>query len=304
MTTNQAFHDFHGALVQLDDALRQHLARAAGSKLATSLDDEGAEALALDSRVLVANAGMVNAGKSSLFNALLDAEQHFAVKDARCTRTNGEAPLGDMVLVDTPGLDADGQDAREAEATFRRADRIVFVHGAEHGEMDQFEIAFLRGIAAHFPPEDLVDRLVPVLSKAEADDHELDAIEAVFRAQWQAICGFVPLKVHRVATPTYFKGVAEHKPGLVAFSQVPALREALREAVPALREAKGRLFKERTGQWIARQVAALEADVAALRLTQAQRERQARQDQQRLEAGLTELVRVVGARREACRQQS
>src|SRR5262245_47809196 len=66
------------------------------------------------SRVTVVNAGLLKAGKSSLFNALIDVPEHFATSAGRCTTKPQELDRGTHVLVDTPGIDATGYDTRDA----------------------------------------------------------------------------------------------------------------------------------------------------------------------------------------------
>lgn len=55
----------------------------------------------------IINAGIMNHGKSSLFNSLMDKEI-FAAQDVRTTVVNQNAQWFDKVyLIDTPGLEAE-----------------------------------------------------------------------------------------------------------------------------------------------------------------------------------------------------
>ena len=67
----------------------------------------------------IVNAGFMNGGKSSLFNAIL-GKNVFKVKDVRCTTTSQKEKLYENIyLVDTPGLAADKEDDKQAFEVYK-----------------------------------------------------------------------------------------------------------------------------------------------------------------------------------------
>lgn len=118
--------------------------------------------------ILIINAGFMNSGKSSLFNNILEKEV-FEVKDIRCTREAKKEHLKDNIyLVDTPGLEADEEDDKEAIKNYREADLIIFVHSVSTGGLRRKEIVKIEQIANIFPSEeDFWNRFYLVLSYAD-----------------------------------------------------------------------------------------------------------------------------------------
>lgn len=74
------------------------------------------------------NAGRMNHGKSSLLNSLIgQSEDYFEVQDRRTTVKNKEYQYDEnIIFVDTPGLNADDNDDREAIKAYKKASLILF----------------------------------------------------------------------------------------------------------------------------------------------------------------------------------
>jgi GTP-binding protein Era len=111
-----------------------------------------------ENTVEIAAFGMVSRGKSSVLNALLGKEvfragaTHGTTVKKEATRWEGNAPLpggyeeARLVLVDTPGIDEVGGEAREALAreVARRADLILFVVSSDMQRREFEALAELR----------------------------------------------------------------------------------------------------------------------------------------------------------------
>lgn len=92
--------------------------------------------------------GLLNAGKSSLLNALVgDIENAtFATSDIRETKKNKILIANGVTYIDTPGLDATTEDTKHVYDVIVKADIILFAHNINSGELDPTEINFLKDI--------------------------------------------------------------------------------------------------------------------------------------------------------------
>jgi tRNA modification GTPase len=119
-----------------------------GSEISGWLARPSAERLREGVRVVLA--GPPNAGKSSLFNALLDTEAAIVTDVAGTTRDVIERPVAvegvPFVLVDTAGLRTDGADDIEsigiarAEAELTRADFVLWLGAEGEGPCGALEV--------------------------------------------------------------------------------------------------------------------------------------------------------------------
>lgn len=181
----------------------------------------------------IVNAGMMNSGKSSLFNSLLGSDV-FAVQDVRCTQKNKTADWDNGAsLTDTPGLGANESDTSEAYESFRQADLIVFVHVADKGGLTMEEIRFINDLKKILG-EDLQKRLVIVLSKIDnsAISRDTDAVSQIIReisGNLSQEAGVAGVRVFPVSNSRYQKGTRENKEVLVQKSGVPELIAYIRD---------------------------------------------------------------------------
>src|SRR5690606_2928495 len=106
-------NDIFLQLIDIDGINVQHI-----SENSARID---ANLKALQDTPIVANAGLLKAGKSSLFNAISGQQEKFATGAARCTTVQQALAMNGFQLVDTPGLDANDTDTAEAESVFQKA---------------------------------------------------------------------------------------------------------------------------------------------------------------------------------------
>lgn len=183
-------------------------------------------------KVNIINAGVMNHGKSSLFNSLLN-ENVFPEEDVRTTiATQVEQWSDGVYLIDTPGLSAETVDDAVAYEAYRRANVILFVHRVDTGELHKNGIDGLNKIKALFPDEKFfVEHLCLVLTSIDDKSarENLKVICDKIRADIKNFCGLSGFKVFNVSNTRYRKGMAENKPKLVEMSGIPELREYLQQ---------------------------------------------------------------------------
>ncbi len=176
--------------------------------------------------VYIINAGVMNHGKSSLFNSLMDQEQ-FAEQDVRTTMTAKEVQWQDGVyLVDTPGLNADDADSAEAYAAYRRANMILFCHTANVGELKAFELAAINRMKKLFDSDEVFwKHFCLVITFMDSQKQEsIDLIKNKSLSDINKTCGGNTFPTFLVSNPRYRKGRDENKPAMVKKSGIPELR--------------------------------------------------------------------------------
>lgn len=182
-------------------------------------------------RINIINAGVMNHGKSSLFNSLLD-KNVFPEEDIRTTfKIQAEQWSDNVYLIDTPGLSAELVDDAAAYEAYRRANVILFVHRVDTGELHKDGIEGLKKIKSLFPDEkNFVEHFCLVLTLIDSQEEDaLNAIHDKTLADIKNYCGLSGFKVFCVSNSRYKKGVAENKAVLVKKSGIPELREYLQE---------------------------------------------------------------------------
>ena len=183
-------------------------------------------------KINIINAGVMNHGKSSLFNSLLDRNV-FPEEDIRTTvKIQVEQWSDNVYLIDTPGLSAEIVDDAVAYEAYRRANVIIFVHRVDTGELHKEGLEGLKKIKQLFPDEKFfTDHLCLVLTSIDEQNarENLDMIRDKALDDIKNFCGLSGFKVFSVSNTRYRKGVTEKKDALVRRSGIPELREYLRQ---------------------------------------------------------------------------
>lgn len=177
----------------------------------------------------IINAGIMNHGKSSLFNSLMDKEI-FAAQDVRTTVVNQNAQWFDNVyLIDTPGLEAEKKDDTAAYDAYRRANMIIFVHNVKVGELHEKELAAINKIKSLFNDDDFFCKhfcLTLTFMESEAETSIL-SIRKKSLDDIKSYCGISDFANFIVSNSRYQKGVAENKKNMIRHSGIPELRDFL-----------------------------------------------------------------------------
>ena len=169
------------------------------------------ETMAAASRcIYIVNAGRMNHGKSSLLNSLLGREA-FRVADVRETRENAKAEYRkDVFVVDTPGLDADEMDDKEAFEVYKRANVILFVHNPRVGELHRSEIDHIGRIAAVVGAEYFWQHFAFVLTfQEEFGMEKLEEIREKIKMSLKDAFGVEGMPLFIVSNARYARGVQE-----------------------------------------------------------------------------------------------
>lgn len=194
-------------------------------------------------KVKVINAGLVKAGKSAVFNALASKEV-FKTDVVRATASNDQIELEKYILVDTPGLDANGQDDQTAFSGYKEADYLIFVHNVMEGELNKIEVESIKKIADIVGGiSKLFGSAILVLSHADQiKPEELAHLEQSIKNQCQQVFGEGFAKVVEVNSISYMKGILEGKDLLKQASHIEELKEAIDHMVNG--NKAGTLFSE------------------------------------------------------------
>lgn len=181
-------------------------------------------------KINIINAGIMNHGKSSLFNSLIDKEV-FAAQDVRTTMENQDAKWIDNVyLIDTPGLEAEESDDTAAYNAYRRANMIVFVHNVKVGELHDKELAAINKIKTLFNNDEFFCKhFCLVLTFKDSDsDESITSIRAKTLGDIKNHCGISDFQTFIISNSRYQKGLAENKQNMIRHSGIPELREFLK----------------------------------------------------------------------------
>lgn len=179
----------------------------------------------------IINAGIMDHGKSSLFNSLID-KNIFEVKDIRTTVKNQKENWCDNVfLIDTPGLEAEKSDDTAAYDAYRRANMIIFVHNLNVGELHEKELAAINKIKNLFNNDEFFCKhfCLTLTFKESEEDENITAIRQKSLADIKTHCDISDFPVFIVSNSAYQKGIAENKKNLVSQSGIPELKDFLQK---------------------------------------------------------------------------
>ena len=157
--------------------------------------------------------GLLNHGKSSLLNALVDDSKNetFKVSDGRETRKNKEVKFSDFSYVDTPGLNADNEDNSMALEAIKVSDINLFCHNPNTGGLNQAEKYFLEYISTNWenPAKFLNSTIFVFTNMDKIDAQNLELVKAEITNQIERIFSSNDFKIISVSSKYYKDGLAE-----------------------------------------------------------------------------------------------
>lgn len=177
--------------------------------------------------------GVYNAGKSTLINALLGREAA-EMGDIPKTDVVSAYPIGDVVLYDSPGIDAPIEHEKISREQLEKSDAVVFVLSSDGVLEEQKTYDEIRAILAANKPMVMV-----INNKSAYQPHEAEYITLIekFRANlYQQFAGDAALLAQLDKMPDFLinanlalKGRLTGRDKLVELSQINALENALRQ---------------------------------------------------------------------------
>lgn len=162
-----------------------------------------------DKAFRIVNAGPLNPGKSTLFNALLEKKEVFKTADVRQTVCCQEEPWKEnVILVDTPGCNAvNSEDYIVSLEAFRKADFLLFVHNVTTGSLTKAELEILKKIHEFYGDNDFKERVCIVCNRSdETSRSDAERNIAAILASLQEFFG-IALPVFLVSPLLYLKGI-------------------------------------------------------------------------------------------------
>lgn len=175
----------------------------------------------------ITTCGLLKAGKSSLLNALTNnfEKELFATGAVRTTVQNQTLLYQNFIFVDTPGLDANEEDDKEAWSALDTADMLLFVHDPGIGELHNSEIEFLLELASQSGSgQSLNNRLVIILTRLDSNEEFIDIIAKKILSQIKNFLEIEPL-IFQVSLTSHQKGKLQNKQKLIEYSRVLVLQK-------------------------------------------------------------------------------
>lgn len=184
-------------------------------------------------KINIINAGLLKAGKSELFNAI-SGKETFETGVVRTTIKNKELDLGEYILIDTPGLDANFEDSKVAFEGYKNADIMVFVHNAIDGELNKIEIDSIGKIIELYDDKKIFfDSSILVISHKDQlpDEKEQEKLLSTINNQIKKIFNEEFSYMIGVNSNGYIKGLKENKKLLMESSNILDLKNILTDMI-------------------------------------------------------------------------
>jgi predicted ATP-dependent endonuclease of OLD family len=174
--------------------------------------------------------GKQNSGKSTLLNVLCSffKDEKFKTSDYIVTRKNEEYfdKGSNTIFVDTPGLDANQEDDREANRSLKTG-VVLFLHSCRTGELDSLECKSLQRLVQEF---DQPQRQIAVLcSQTGGTGNGVKEVLDRVRAQAREIVGN-EVTVIAMDSIEYKYGRLENDERLIRHSHIPEVEAWIEKA--------------------------------------------------------------------------
>lgn len=205
------------------------------------------EKLSQGTKITVANTGLYNSGKSSLFNAILGREC-FAVGAVPTTKTGDREMMTDNIeLLDTPGIDTiDSRDDATAFDSLMRSDIILMTHNIKTGMLNRAEYEWLTRIAGGMSRESIPERLMFVSTWTDEiqDDTDREKLRAEIRRQVTEAVNEQAIRFAEVSAKRFKTGIETGQKVLEDASGIHEFRELVINAAKGFAEKSESLRRQ------------------------------------------------------------
>lgn len=196
----------------------------------TALEDE-INQRTLNHQPIVMVYGVYNAGKSTLINALL-GEEIAKVGDIPVTDKVDSYRIGDVTILDTPGIDAPIEHEKTTREQLSKSDAVIFVLNSDGVLEEQQTYIEIGNILAAGKP-----MLVVINNKSGYQAHDTEYISLVdkfrtnlyrhFEGDEQQLARLDKVQDFLVNAGLALKGKLNNKPKLVELSQIAPVEKAV-----------------------------------------------------------------------------
>lgn len=205
------------------------------------------EKLSQGTKITVANTGLYNSGKSSLFNAILGREC-FAVGAVPTTKTGDREMMTDNIeLLDTPGIDTiDSRDDATAFDSLMRSDIILMTHNIKTGMLNRAEYEWLTRIAGGMSRESIPERLMFVSTWTDEiqDDTDREKLRGEIRRQVTEAVNGQTIRFAEVSAKRFKTGIETGQKVLENASGIHEFRELVINAAKGFAEKSESLRRQ------------------------------------------------------------
>lgn len=194
-------------------------------------------------KMQIACVGIYNAGKSTLLNALI-GKKVFTTGDVPTTDSVDKYDNGELVYIDTPGLNANDLDNATAAKGYKESDIILFVSNIQNGGLNKAEAKYLEELKMALGSKKMLqDNVVFVLSnkhRMEAD--KVEKVVEQHKKNIEDVFGIEVSNIYVCDAVTYVSGVTQNQDFLIEASGILEVKERINELLTlktkALREER------------------------------------------------------------------
>ena len=191
-------------------------------------------------------AGVYNAGKSTLLNALI-GKKVFEIGDIPTTSAIDKVETDNIVYVDTPGLNANDIDNEMANKAYKNADIVIFVSNIQNGGLNSAEANYIKKISDIMGGIEIFkNSVIFVLSNMhQVEENNIDRVVEQHKKNIESILNITLEKIYVYDAATYSLGVKQNENTLIEKSGVLELKRRIEEISVDKKDKLSEISKKR-----------------------------------------------------------